>query len=236
MSGGPNILLECVDLRKTYGALGDSTPEVRVLRGVDLQVAEGEIITILGASGSGKSTLLNILGGLDRPTSGSVLWEGRPYYDLDEEERAAARGRFIGFVFQFHHLLNEFTALENVMIPAMIRRAPPKEAAARATDLLREVGLAGRLHHRPAELSGGEQQRVAVARALVNSPALVLADEPSGNLDSENSSQLSALIGELHSSRRQSFVIVTHNRQFTANSGRTFTMIDGRLVPLEPGL
>ncbi len=236
MSGAPKIILECAALRKTYGAVGDATPEVRVLRGVDLQVAEGEVVTILGASGSGKSTLLNILGGLDRPTSGSVLWEGLPYYEMDEEARAAARGRFIGFVFQFHHLLNEFTALENVMIPAMIRRASPKEASDRATELLVDVGLGARLHHRPAELSGGEQQRVAVARALVNRPAIVLADEPSGNLDSENSSQLSQLIGRLHSSRRQSFVIVTHNRQFTANTGRTFTMIDGKLVPVEAGL
>lgn len=233
MNTGTRILLECSGLHKTYGAVGDATPDVRVLRGVDLQVREGEIITILGASGSGKSTLLNILGGLDRPTSGSVLWEGKPYYNMTEEARAAARGRFVGFVFQFHHLLNEFTALENVMIPAMIRRVSPKEASARAGDLLREVGLADRLHHRPAELSGGEQQRVAVARALVNRPALVLADEPSGNLDSGNSRQLSELIGRLHSAHGQSFVIVTHNRQFAANSGRTFTMTDGKLVPSE---
>jgi lipoprotein-releasing system ATP-binding protein len=224
------ILLECTGLHKTYHAVGEKTPEVHVLRGVDLRVREGEIVTILGASGSGKSTLLNILGGLDRPTSGEVLWEGKPYYAMGEEERAAARGRFIGFVFQIHHLLNEFTALENVMIPAMIARVPPKEAAGRAAGLLREVGLGGRLDHRPAELSGGEQQRVAVARALVNRPAIVLADEPSGNLDSENSRQLSDLIARLHASHRQSFVIVTHNRQFTPDTDRTFTMTDGMLV------
>ncbi len=231
MSPGAKTILECSGLHKTYGAVGEATPEVRVLRGVDLQVRQGEIVTILGASGSGKSTLLNILGGLDRPTSGDVLWEGKSYYAMAEEARAAARGGFIGFVFQFHHLLNEFTALENVMIPAMIRRASPKEASARATGLLAEVGLGGRLHHRPAELSGGEQQRVAVARALVNRPAIVLADEPSGNLDSDNSRQLSDLIGRLHAAHGQSFVIVTHNRQFVPHSGRIFTMADGRLVP-----
>ncbi len=230
MSADLQVILECTGLHKSYGAVGDTVPGVRVLRGVDLRVMRGEIITILGASGSGKSTLLNILGGLDRPTSGEVLWEGKSYYLMAEEARSAARAGFIGFVFQFHHLLNEFTALENVMIPAMIRGFTPKEASARATELLAEVGLAERLHHRPAELSGGEQQRVAVARALVNRPAIVLADEPSGNLDSDNSRQLSELIGRLHAAHGQSFVIVTHNRQFVPHAGRTFTMADGHLV------
>jgi lipoprotein-releasing system ATP-binding protein len=233
MTDRPKTLLECRGLGKTYGSPGGQMPEVRVLRGVDLSVAEGEIVTILGASGSGKSTLLNILGGLDRPSSGEVLWEGKPYYGMDEEARAAARGRFIGFVFQFHHLLNEFTALENVMLPAMISRAARNEASSRAEELLAEVGLADRIHHRPAELSGGEQQRVAVARALVNRPAIVLADEPSGNLDSENSRHLSGLIARLHAAHRQSFVIVTHNRQFAPEGGRIFTMADGKLVPSE---
>jgi lipoprotein-releasing system ATP-binding protein len=226
-------LLECRGLEKTYGFPGGQVPDVRVLRGVDLRVAEGEIVTILGASGSGKSTLLNILGGLDRPTAGEVLWEGKPYYGMDEEARAAARGRFIGFVFQFHHLLHEFTALENVMLPAMISRVAQKDASSRAEELLAEVGLADRIHHRPAELSGGEQQRVAVARALVNRPAIVLADEPSGNLDSENSRLLSELIARLHAAHGQSFVIVTHKRQFAPEEGRTFTMADGKLVPSE---
>lgn len=233
MTGAAKTLLECRGLRKTYGSPGGQVPEVPVLRGVDLRVAEGEIVTILGASGSGKSTLLNILGGLDHPTAGELLWEGRPYFSLDEEARAAARGSFIGFVFQFHHLLNEFTALENVMLPAMISNLPRREASGRAEELLHEVGLADRLHHRPAELSGGEQQRVAVARALVNRPAIVLADEPSGNLDADNSRQLSELIARLHASRRQSFVIVTHNRLFTPDGGRIFTMADGRLVPAQ---
>jgi lipoprotein-releasing system ATP-binding protein len=233
MTASANTLLECRGLVKTYGFGRGPVPEVRVLKGVDLRVAEGEIVTILGASGSGKSTLLNILGGLDRPTSGEVFWEGKPFLGMDEEAQAAARGRFIGFVFQFHHLLNEFTALENVMLPAMIARVPEKDAASRAEELLAEVGLADRIHHRPAELSGGEQQRVAVARALVNRPAIVLADEPSGNLDSENSRLLSELIARLHAAHRQSFVIVTHNRQFTAAGGRTFMMSDGKLVASE---
>ena len=234
MSERATPLLECRGVEKIYGAPGGGAASgLRVLRGVDLTVAPGEIVTILGASGSGKSTLLNILGGLDRPSAGEVLWNGESYDRMGEEARAAARGRFIGFVFQFHHLLNEFSALENVMLPAMIARVAQKEAAARAEELLAEVGLAERIHHRPAELSGGEQQRVAVARALVNRPAIVLADEPSGNLDSENSRRLSDLIAKLHTSRRQSFVIVTHNRAFAPEGGRVLTMADGVLVPSE---
>ncbi len=228
------ILLECRELHKTYGAVDSSTEGVRVLNGVDLAVAEGEIVTILGASGSGKSTLLNILGGLDRPTSGTVFWEGKPYYGMREEEQAAARGKFVGFVFQFHHLLNEFTALENVMIPAMILGMGQKEASERARGLLNEVGLAGRFNHRPAELSGGEQQRVAVARAIVNRPSIVLADEPSGNLDAGNSRQLAELIRRLHETLNQSFVIVTHNLGMTEGSGRVFTMQDGKLTSSSP--
>jgi lipoprotein-releasing system ATP-binding protein len=230
MTGVRKTLLECRGLVKTYGFGRGKVADVQVLKGVDLSVAEGEIVTILGASGSGKSTLLNILGGLDRPTSGEVFWEGKPCLGMEEEAQAAARGRFIGFVFQFHHLLHEFTALENVMLPAMISRVSEKEASSRAEELLLEVGLGDRFHHRPAELSGGEQQRVAVARALVNRPAIVLADEPSGNLDSENSRNLSELIARLHSLRRQSFVIVTHNRQFAPAGGRTYSMADGKLV------
>jgi lipoprotein-releasing system ATP-binding protein len=232
MNAGGRILLECRDLHKTYGAVDPASGGVRVLNGVDLTVTEGEIVTILGASGSGKSTLLNILGGLDRPTSGTVRWDGKAYYDMGEEEQAAARGKFVGFVFQFHHLLNEFTALENVMIPALILGTDPREADERARGLLREVGLEGRAHHRPAELSGGEQQRVAVARAIVNRPALVLADEPSGNLDAGNSRQLAELIRRLNETLRQSFVIVTHNRQMTEGSGRTYNMQDGKLTLL----
>lgn len=230
MTGAPRILIACAGLRRTYGSPGGSLPEVEVLRGVDLEIREGEILTIGGASGSGKSTLLNILGGLDRPTAGEVRWEGRPVSKMDDEERAAARGRFVGFVFQFHHLLHEFTALENVMLPAMITGAGERDAAARAEALLAEVGLTGRKDHRPAELSGGEQQRVAVARALVNDPAVVLADEPSGNLDSENGARLMELFGRLHAARRQSFVIVTHNPAFAPRAGRSFTMVDGVLV------
>lgn len=235
MNAGRKILIECRGLRKSYGAVDPSSAGVDVLKGVDLEVGEGEIVTILGASGSGKSTLLNILGGLDRPTSGTVFWNGKPHYGMGEEERAAARGKFVGFVFQFHHLLNEFTALENVMIPAMILGAAPGEASERAGSLLAEVGLEGRLHHKPAELSGGEQQRVAVARAIINRPAVVLADEPSGNLDAGNSLQLAELIRRLHETLNQSFVIVTHNRQMTEGSGKTYTMQDGKLHLLAPG-
>lgn len=234
MRGGRTILLECRGVRKTYPALGPSAPGLEVLRGVDLTVSEGEIVTILGASGSGKSTLLNIIGGLDRPTAGELFWKGEDYYSMEEEARAAMRGRFAGFVFQFHHLLNEFTALENVMIPAMIQGEPPQRASKLAEDLLGEVGLADRAHHKPSELSGGEQQRVAVARALVNGPALVLADEPSGNLDSENSRQLTELFHRLHAARRQSFVIVTHNLQLASGSDRVYTMRDGVLVQTAP--
>ena len=235
MSIDKKILLECRDLHKTYRAVDPSSPGVTVLNGVDLTVREGEIVTILGASGSGKSTLLNILGGLDRPTSGTVSWNGKPYYGMAEEEQAAARGKFVGFVFQFHHLLNEFTALENVMIPAMILGTDSREASSRAKSLLEEVGLGGRIDHRPAELSGGEQQRVAVARAIINRPAIVLADEPSGNLDTGNSLQLAGLIRKLHETLNQSFIIVTHNRQMTEGAGRTFTMQDGKLTILPPG-
>ncbi len=234
MTPGGRVLLACAGLHKIYGAVDRDTPGVRVLNGVDLEVREGEIVTILGASGSGKSTLLNILGGLDRPTSGSVSWEGKPYYGMREEEQAAARGKFVGFVFQFHHLLNEFTAAENVMIPAMILGMDPRPASERAGELLREVGLGERLHHRPAELSGGEQQRVAVARAIVNNPAIVLADEPSGNLDAANSRQLFDLIRGLNRTRNQSFVIVTHNREMTEGSGRVFAMRDGLLYLQTP--
>jgi len=209
----------------------DRAEIVRVFRGVDIQIAKGEIVSIVGSSGAGKSTLLHILGMIDRPNEGEVLLNGRRVFDVKDEALAAIRNKEIGFVFQFHHLLPEFTAAENVAIPALIageRLAPSLE---RANILLADVGLQERLHHKPNELSGGEQQRVAVARALMNSPKLILADEPSGNLDSENAESLHAMILQLRQKHNQTFVIVTHNKEFSAMADRVITLVDGVVQP-----
>lgn len=224
-----NIILRCGNIHRhfTPGETGGTT--LHVLRGIDLEIAEGEFVVIVGASGSGKSTLLHILGGLDVPTSGNVYWRGEDISGIREEQIARLRGKEIGFVFQFHHLLGEFTALENVVIPLMIAGVQQREAAARAQRLLGSVGLGERLHHKPSELSGGEQQRVAVARALANNPSIILADEPSGNLDSVNSERLHELLKELNRSERRTFLIVTHNEKFAANAHRVFRMQDGLL-------
>jgi len=228
----PNhMILHCTDIHKTYALEGKSASRLEVLRGIDLQIAEGELIAIVGASGSGKSTLLHILGGLDRPTQGKVFWKERDLSQQNDETLASLRGSHVGFVFQFHHLLPEFTAMENVMIPLMIRGGRPQDAGPTAKDVLASVGLSARLDHRPGELSGGEQQRVAVARALANNPSIVFADEPTGNLDSATSQQLYELILNLNRTRKQSFVIVTHNESFTAGAHRSFRMEDGKLVP-----
>lgn len=202
---------------------------LEVLKDVDLVVDQGEMIAIVGASGSGKSTLLHLLGGLDRPTSGSVHWAGRDIFAMKDDGLSRSRAVTIGFVFQFHHLLPEFSALENVMIPQMIVGKSSDEAQKRAVELLQRVHLSGRAQHRPAEMSGGEQQRVAVARALANRPLVVLADEPSGNLDSENSIRLHDLLVELNQTEQQTFVIVTHNEELARRSGRVLRMSDGRL-------
>jgi lipoprotein-releasing system ATP-binding protein len=223
-------ILQCVNLHKHFALDEKTQNRLHVLKGVDLRVEEGEVISIVGASGSGKSTLLHILGGLDRPSEGEVTWEGQKILELNDEALSKLRGTTVGFVFQFHHLLPEFTALENVAIPMMIHGKNQHEAQQQAKDLLALVGLSERSQHKPGELSGGEQQRVAVARALANRPKVIFADEPSGNLDSENSRQLHELIWELNRTEHRTFVIVTHNNEFADRSHRVFTMADGKLT------
>jgi lipoprotein-releasing system ATP-binding protein len=223
-------ILEAAGLRKVYQG-GDGLP-IEVLSGVDLAVSRGEFVAIVGASGSGKSTLLHLLGALDTPTGGTVQLDGRQYGDLDPDTLAMVRNRKIGFVFQFHHLLREFTALENVMLPLLIAGEEEAKARSRAEELLAAVGLAGRMSHRPAALSGGEQQRAAVARALAADPLVVLADEPSGNLDAANSERLHQLFGRLSREFETALVVVTHNRSLAARADRVLSLEDGRLVPL----
>ena len=206
---------------------------IEVLTGVDLDVSESEVVVILGASGVGKSTLLHILGTLDRPDGGRVLIRGKDPNHCSAGELNEMRNRDLGFVFQFHYLLPEFSALENVMMPALVRGTNSVKAEGRALELLSDVGLSDRVSHRPAELSGGEQQRVAVARALMNEPAIVLADEPSGNLDDRNSEGLHSLIRSLSRSMGQSFVIVTHKKELFEQADRALVLEEGRLRRLD---
>jgi lipoprotein-releasing system ATP-binding protein len=220
-------LIALRNVTKTF-VLDDGTGgELRVLKGISLDVHQGEIIAIVGASGAGKSTLLHIMGTLESPTSGEVLFEGNDVFALGEEDLAKFRNRSIGFVFQFHHLLPEFTVLENVAMPSLIQGKTLPEVKALAIDLLREVGLEGRLEQKPPKLSGGEQQRAAVARALMNSPRIILADEPSGNLDSENARILHDLMKNLSRSRGQTFVVVTHNEALARQADRIVQIADG---------
>lgn len=206
-----------------------------VLRGVDLTVAKGEIVAVVGPSGVGKSTLLHIMGALDSPTSGEVYLEDTDVFAMSETARATFRNRTVGFVFQFHHLMRELTALENVMMPCLIAGTPRAEAAARARELLEAVRLGARRDHKPGELSGGEEQRCAVARALATKPLLVLADEPSGNLDRASSEELHDLIWGLRDSMGQTFVIVTHNPELSSRADRVVALEDGRVVRREGG-
>jgi lipoprotein-releasing system ATP-binding protein len=223
-------VLEVQGLTKHY--VGGDGGVITVFDGVDLQVQRGEMVATIGASGAGKSTLLHLLGALDRPTAGRVLIGGRALDGMDDEAVSTLRNRTVGFVFQFHHLLREFTALENVMMPLRIGGTDEGAARERAVSLLDRVGLAGRIDHRPSELSGGEQQRTAVARALAADPAVLLADEPSGNLDHHNSERLHELFVELSRELEIAMVIVTHNRSLAARADRILQLEDGRLTQI----
>lgn len=225
-------LIETVQLKKSF--ITDAG-ELQVLKGIDLSIEEGEMVGIVGASGVGKSTLLHILGALDRPSSGKVFYNGTDIFSLNEDSLAFFRNRTIGFIFQFHHLLPEFTAIENVMMPGLIslsRRSQGlshKELREKAEKLLDEIGLSDRKKHRPGELSGGEQQRVAVARALILEPKAVLADEPTGNLDTQTGDELFKLLVELNEKKRTTFIIVTHNESLSLRCHRVLRMVDGKI-------
>lgn len=216
-------MLNAVNLTKKYG-------ELEILKGISLEVNAGEIVSIVGSSGAGKTTLLQILGTLDRPDEGTFTIDGVNPFSLSQHELAKFRNQKIGFVFQFHQLLPEFDAIENIMIPAMIQGISKKEAREKAYLLLEKVGLQDRANHRPNEISGGEQQRIAVCRALVNQPNIVFADEPSGNLDSKNANELHELFFKLREELNQSFVIVTHNQELAQQADRMLRMQDGKMV------
>ena len=220
-------MIDVVDLYKSFPMGGR---ELVVLNNINLHIKRGELIAIMGASGAGKSTLLQILGTLDRPTKGTVSFDGQNLFTLTEQEQAEFRNKRVGFVFQFHHLLPEFSALENACLPAMIQKRDMADVVGEATKLLGEVGLADRLHHKPGELSGGEQQRVSVARALMQQPDLVLADAPTGNLDSHTGDALFTLLRQLNRSRGTTFVIVTHNDKLSSQADRIVSMQDGMIV------
>lgn len=223
-----NVILKAIGISKVFN-IGKKS-ELKVLKNIDLEIYSGDINLILGASGVGKSTLLHILGGLDRPTSGTVIFEDKNIFEFNDEELANFRNTKIGFVFQFHHLLNEFTALENICLPGLINRKNKNEVFEKARYLLNEIGLSDRADHKPSELSGGEQQRVAVARALINSPKIVFADEPTGNLDMENSKLLHQLIVKLNRDFNQTFLIVTHNQDLTQYANNIFKIKDGIII------
>lgn len=222
------MILEVKNIYKQY-RIGTAN-QLNVLKGISLAFNSAEIISVVGQSGAGKSTLVHLLGLLDRPTSGEIIFEGKDVTNLSDEQISKIRNQNIGFVFQFHHLLPEFSALENVMMPALIAGRNGKDEIAKAKSLLSEVGLTDRENHKPNELSGGEQQRVAVARALMNSPKIIFADEPSGNLDAENAENLHNLLFNLRTKYNQTFVIVTHNKELANRSDRIITLSNGMIV------
>lgn len=214
-------------LEKTYYSPGG---EVRALRGVDLALRQGEMVAVVGASGVGKSTLLHVLGALDRPTRGEVYFQGEPLFTRSDKDLARFRNQSLGFIFQFHHLLPEFSALENVMMPGLMSGESRQKVRQKAALLIERVGLEKRSHHRPTELSGGEQQRVAIARALMNGPSLVLADEPTGNLDSETAESIIGLLKELNTEEKMTYLIATHNLAFAERLHRVVVMKDGKVA------
>lgn len=220
-------LIEAIQIHKSFKT---EAGELNILKGINLTIAEGEMLGIIGASGAGKSTLLHILGALDKPSSGKVLFQGKDVFSLDDAKLAEFRNSSIGFVFQFHHLLPEFNSLENVMLPGLIGNRPYAETENRAKQVLEELGLSKRLKHRPGELSGGEQQRVAVARALLQNPKIVLADEPTGNLDTTTGNSLFDLFIELNRKNSTTFIIVTHNKTLSDHCHRVLEMADGRFA------
>ncbi len=219
-------LLITKGLHKSFHLNGQ---ELHILKGIDMTIRQGEMIAIMGASGVGKSTLLNILGVLDRPTTGEVILSGTNIFEKSDAELASFRNRKVGFVFQFHHLLPEFTALENTLIPAMILKMDRKKASDRAEDILTGVGLKDRMRHKPGELSGGEQQRVAIARALITSPEIILADEPTGNLDTHTGDEVFALLKRINHEFNTTFVVVTHNEKLALQTDRILKMVDGQI-------
>ncbi|HID56232.1 TPA: ABC transporter ATP-binding protein [Candidatus Poribacteria bacterium] len=225
-----DALVEVIDLRKSYF---DGDTELPVLKGINLRVRRGEMVCVVGPSGVGKSTLLHLIGALDRPTSGKVLFEGEDVFSMNQEELADFRSRQIGFIFQFHYLLPEFTALENVAMGALIAGRSAEEAFAKAEELLKRVGLKERMNHKPAKLSGGERQRVAVARALVNDPKLILADEPTGNLDTRTSETVFELIWELKETMGKTLILATHDLNLARRGDRIAKLIDGKIVEEE---
>lgn len=227
-----DVVLVAKNIHKVFW-LGKEV-SLHVLKGIELEVKRGEILAVVGASGAGKSTLLHILGTLDRPTEGKVYVDEIDVFQMSDADLARFRNQKIGFVFQFHHLLPEFTAIENVAMPAMIAGKSFSEVKARAYELLREVGLADRVEHKPSELSGGEQQRVAVARALMNQPEIILADEPSGNLDSQNAEALHDLIIGLNRKHGQTFIIATHNEKLAERADRIVKIVDGKIYEIMP--
>ncbi len=220
-------MIEVIDLSKTFQLPGQT---LTILDKVSLTIREGEMLAIMGASGVGKSTLLSLMGALDRPTSGRILFEGKDVFSQSDTELARFRNEQIGFVFQFHHLLHEFTALENTMMPGVIRGMNQAKLKTAALNILDAVGLSHRLHHKPGELSGGEQQRVAIARALVLQPKLILADEPTGNLDTHTSAEVFKLLKDLNKQLGMTFVLVTHNEKLSRQVDRLITMVDGKLA------